>query len=305
MDRARVGLLNGKLIKNAHVRPVHCIASIHVGKSSPGEQAAASRFQCFSAFRAVRGNSAEVSFDAGSSALRPFLPAFETEAFSWIGPGRTVHRGTVTMHGIDIDHAYQGTSPRGSMRMDLGTTALLTERLSLKAFALADAPDIFAAVTPTLTRFLRFDPAADPETCAQSRQDWPVQMAGGTDLYLVARCRSTDAFAGTVSLRHLARPEPMVGVWIKETWHGLGYGGEAVLAMLGWAARELAVAAVAYPVVVENRPSRKLAERLGGRIVGAGQLTKRSGAVHPLVIYTIALPAAAREAGRGASSGTE
>jgi hypothetical protein len=44
---------------------------------------------------------------------------------------------------------------------------------------------------------------------------------------------------------------------------------------------------VLYPVVEQNGPSRRLAERLGGRIIGTRLLRKAAGLEHPEVVYRI------------------
>jgi hypothetical protein len=54
----------------------------------------------------------------------------------------------------------------------------------------------------------------------------------------------------------------------------------------------LGATAFTYPVAVDNRPSRHLAESLGGVLVGHRELRKTNGVVLPEVVYRI--PATAR-----------
>jgi RimJ/RimL family protein N-acetyltransferase len=112
-------------------------------------------------------------------------------------------------------------------------------------------------------------------------------MEAGTDLPLVVRLQATGEFLGVAGLHNLTSAEPEVGIWIKEQAHGCGYGREAVATAIAWASRELGVAGIIYPVVVENRASRRLAESLGGVLVGTRTMRKQSGAVFDQVVYRI------------------
>ena len=68
---------------------------------------------------------------------------------------------------------------------------------------------------------------------------------------------------------------------------GIAIGREAVAIIVAFAANDLGKQAVVYPVAEQNGPSRRLAERLGGRIVGTRLLRKASGVEHPEVVYRI------------------
>ena len=119
-------------------------------------------------------------------------------------------------------------------------------------------------------------------------------MAAGTDVSLVVRLTSTGEFLGMAGLHQIGDPEPEIGIWIKEAAHGAGYGREAIAATIDWASRRLELAAFTYPVAVENRPSRRLAESVGGALVGTRQLRKPSGIILDEVVYRIPALAAGR-----------
>jgi RimJ/RimL family protein N-acetyltransferase len=170
--------------------------------------------------------------------------------------------------------------------MDLSSTSLRTKRLILRAFAPADAPDSYGATTPALTRYMTWDPAPSLEHFEQIWRTWLPMLAAGTDVPLVVRLASSHEFLGMAGLHHILAPEPEVGIWIKETMHGYGFGREAVAAVVSFAAR-LGKQAVLYPVVEQNLASRHLAERLGGDVIGKATLRKASGVELPEVIYRI------------------
>jgi RimJ/RimL family protein N-acetyltransferase len=170
--------------------------------------------------------------------------------------------------------------------MDLRTLVLTSARLNLAAFQPSDAPEIFAAVTPRITRFMSFDPEPSLEAFAAVWRGWLPQMAAGTELFLVLRRKESGEFLGVAGLHELGAADPTAGLWLKEAAQRQGYGPEAVAAMIDWAAGGTGARAVLWPVFEANRPSRRLAEGLGGRVIGTKRLLK--GAIeHPEVIYRI------------------
>jgi RimJ/RimL family protein N-acetyltransferase len=169
---------------------------------------------------------------------------------------------------------------------DLTGIELLANRLSLRAFTPADAPEIFAAVSPTITRFMSWDPSPSLAAFAEVWRQWLPRMAVGTDLSLVIRLRVTDEFLGVAGIHRIGSAEPEVGIWLKETAHCLGYGREAVAAIV-WARAHIGATALIYPVAKQNLPSRRLAESLHGIISGERNLRKSSGVVLDEVVYRI------------------
>ena len=170
---------------------------------------------------------------------------------------------------------------------DLTGIELLASRLSLRAFTPADAPEIFAAVSPTITRFMSWDPSPSPAAFAEVWRQWLPRMTAGTDLSLVIRLRATDEFLGVAGVHRIGGAEPEVGIWLKEAAHGLGYGREAIAAIVQWAPAHIGAAALIYPVAKQNLPSRRLAESLHGTIIGERNLRKSSGVVLDEVVYRI------------------
>jgi RimJ/RimL family protein N-acetyltransferase len=174
-----------------------------------------------------------------------------------------------------------------SPESDLTRIELFANRLALRAFTPADAPEIFAAVSPAITRFMSWDPSLSPAAFAEVWRQWLPRMTAGTDLSLVIRLTSTDEFLGVAGVHGIGSAEPEVGIWLKETAHGLGYGREAIGAIAKWAPAHIGATALSYPVAKQNLPSRRLAESLHGVIVGERKLRKSSGVVLDEVVYRI------------------
>ncbi len=173
--------------------------------------------------------------------------------------------------------------------MDLSGTTITSTRLTLASFVASDAAEVFAAVRPSLTRYMAFEPSPTPDAFAEIWRTWGPKMAAGTDLFLSIRLRDTGGFTGIAGMHRVGEREPEAGIWIAESRHGNGYGREAVGAVVNWAARELGVAALAYPAAEANRPSRRLAATLGGVVIGTGTL-KKPGADLPTLIYRLPAP---------------
>jgi RimJ/RimL family protein N-acetyltransferase len=174
--------------------------------------------------------------------------------------------------------------------VDLRRTTLSSDRLSLAAFTPRDAAEVFDAVTPTLTRFMAFEPSPSLPAFAGVWGAWLPRMAAGTELYLVLRLKATGEFPGIAGLHGVGKSEPETGIWIRENAHGFGYGREAIATLTAWAGRECGAQAFIYPVVEENGPSRRLAEGLGGVVVGTRLLRKSADIEHPEVVYRIPAP---------------
>jgi len=171
--------------------------------------------------------------------------------------------------------------------LELSNVTLTSDRLLLRSFLPADAPDVFNAGTPKISRYMTWDPSRSLEAFAEVWHEWLATMARGSDLYLVIRLASTNTFLGVAALHQIGGPEPEAGIWIKEPAQGRGYGREAIATIAKWAAADVGAIALIYPVVEQNHPSRRLAESLHGVVSGARKLRKASGNTFDEVVYRI------------------
>ncbi len=166
--------------------------------------------------------------------------------------------------------------------MDWHTLTLSTPRLSLRPFSPGDAAEAFACITPTLTRYMSFDPPASPAAFEAVWRTWLATIAAGDDFTFVVRRAAGGAFIGLCGLHRTSDPQPELGIWIREDAHAQGYGREAVGAVARWAGEIFPCSGFVYPVAEANLPSRRLAESLGGMPVG-----RRPGAKYDAVVYRI------------------
>jgi RimJ/RimL family protein N-acetyltransferase len=139
-------------------------------------------------------------------------------------------------------------------------------RLNFARFTMADAHDVFACITPAITRYLTWDPLPWEEYRALSEAG--IRANNPNQFNFVVRRRDTNDCLGMTALEHADQPSPEIGLWLKEAAHGQGYGREVVEALIAWVAQTFGKESFTYPVATLNTASRRIAERLGGTIVG-------------------------------------
>lgn len=173
-----------------------------------------------------------------------------------------------------------------------------TPRTIIRSFTPADADELFACITPTLTRFMSWEPPASLDAFADVWRDWLDLAEAGRELQLIVRAAADGTFVGIIGLHDMQGDTPELGLWIREDRHGQGFGAEALTAVTAWAADRLRPRAFVYPVAEPNIASRRLAERLGGTIV-----EQRATSKYASVVYHIPVPRTDPTIDAGASSG--
>ena len=161
------------------------------------------------------------------------------------------------------------------------TASFRSARLLFAPFSMDDAVDVYACITPEITRIMRRDPPASFETFRMRRLAslQPESQAGRS---FVVRLAETRGCLGVAGVEGVAEPIPEIGLWLRADSHGRGYGTETVAAVIGWAAEAFGCEAFDYPVAVENLASRRIAERLGGDQIG-----RRTNPKYEAVVYRI------------------
>ena len=83
-------------------------------------------------------------------------------------------------------------------------------------------------------------------------------------------------------LEECDRESPDLGLWLKESVHGKGFGREVVVAVAAWAHKTFSKESFIYPVAVRNTASRRIAEGLHGEII-----ENRTSPKYESVVYKI------------------
>ncbi|WP_321955718.1 GNAT family N-acetyltransferase [Burkholderia cenocepacia] len=179
------------------------------------------------------------------------------------------------------------------MMLQPDETRIESNRLWLTPFSAKDADASLACITPSLTRYMGWDPPANRESFDRIWQTWLHAQTDGTDYVFVIRQRDGGSFLGLVGVHHVKQAIPELGVWIREDRHREGIGREAVRLVVEWACSTLNVQRFNYPVAEENHPSRRIAESLGGTVTGHSETPKFVS-----VIYQIPAPVTCESPGQ-------
>jgi RimJ/RimL family protein N-acetyltransferase len=160
-----------------------------------------------------------------------------------------------------------------------GGISFKSPRLQLSEFEMSDSEDVYASITPALPRYMFWEPPQSLEAYKARRQA-VLDSSDKSGYSFVIRRLDTTAFLGIASLENLHDTSPEVGIWIRESEHGNGFGTEAVIALAGWASSTLKKSSFIYATAVENAPSRRIVEKLGGTIVGTRTSPKYDSVVY-------------------------
>lgn len=170
---------------------------------------------------------------------------------------------------------------------DLSQTCITSARLRLRAFTATDAADSFAESNARVAKFMSWSPSASESEYSAIWQKFLTDMKMGRELFPVIRLTSTNDIIGIAGL-HPADGELLeTGVWVKESAQRRGYGREAVTALIGWASAVFHPSGFLWPVVDENIPSRRLAESLGGEVIGTQQRQKAGDISRTMLLYRL------------------
>lgn len=171
--------------------------------------------------------------------------------------------------------------------MDLSTTTIVTARLIITSTQKQYATDIFRELTPEVARYLSFNPTEKIEDTYIFITNAQVNMKNGEQMPVVVLDKMTKEFIGCAGIHKIKTGEPELGIWLKKSAHRQGYGKEILQGLIDWAKKNLKYEFLTYPVAKANIASRKLAESLGGTLVGEQMYTSSTGKVLDEVIYRI------------------
>jgi RimJ/RimL family protein N-acetyltransferase len=153
-------------------------------------------------------------------------------------------------------------------------------RLQLSQFQMTDAQDVFACITPAISKFMPWEPPSWNEYVARCEKR--VQAPEPNNFTFVNRRLDNKECLGLASLEDADAASPEVGLWLKESAHGQGFGREVMAALVEWGHETFGKEGFIYPVAVQNIASRRIAESLHGKIIG-----DRTNPKYDSVVYRI------------------
>jgi RimJ/RimL family protein N-acetyltransferase len=153
-------------------------------------------------------------------------------------------------------------------------------RLQLSQFQMTDAEEVFACITPAIAKFMPWEPPSWSEYV--TRCEKRAQAADPNNFSFVIRRLDNKECFGMASFEDADSVSPEVGLWLKESVHGQGFGREVVAALVEWGHATFGKESFIYPVAIQNTASRRIAEKLHGEIIG-----KRTNPKYESVVYRI------------------
>lgn len=164
---------------------------------------------------------------------------------------------------------------------------LETDRLTLIPVTMDYAPEIFKEFTPEITKYMVPPSPKHISETEEFIQKSIEELLIRKNLNVVVLDRRTKEFLGGSGLGNIDTDHPEPGIWIKKSAHGLGYGYEAVKALVDWAKISLDYEYIFYPVDCRNKSSCKIAEKLGGKIFNKRDYVNVAGFLLHLLDYKI------------------
>lgn len=138
-----------------------------------------------------------------------------------------------------------------------------SDRLSYLVVNDSFKEDIFRELTPIVAKFLPFIPTGKIED-TQGFIDYSLGVLDqGTDITLVAVDKETKEFIGCCGIHDVNEESISLGIWLKESAFGKGYGQELITALETYVNENLTVDYLIYNVEKNNHGSIKIAEKLG------------------------------------------
>ncbi|HBW74229.1 MAG TPA: N-acetyltransferase [Candidatus Magasanikbacteria bacterium] len=174
--------------------------------------------------------------------------------------------------------------------MDTSNITIETKNLCLKGITSEYKNDIFIEFTPEITTHMFPKPAKKIEETVEFIETSIKENREGSNFQIVILDKVSKDFLGCGGLHHIDRKTPELGIWIKKSAHGYGYGKEAIIALKEWADKNLDYEYILYPVDSGNQASRRIPEFFGGEIAREHDEVSMSGRKLHLLEYRIYPP---------------
>lgn len=162
---------------------------------------------------------------------------------------------------------------------------LQSERLQLIPVSLKYAEDLCKEFDSEITEYLWPSAPKTQEEISKHITEQQSKMQAGKEIALVIVNKANQDFLGYAGLHQANSKTPELGIWLKKTAHGFHYGFEAMNLLKTWAETNLNYDYLKYPVVRQNIPSRKIAEKMGGIIEDEYIKTSEAGKLLDEVEY--------------------
>jgi ribosomal-protein-serine acetyltransferase len=168
--------------------------------------------------------------------------------------------------------------------------------VSIRPYALADAPSVLAAARESIAEMNPWMPWCHPGYSLEDSQTWleeqvPAFAAGAAFEFAIVS--ADGGYLGGCGLNQIdfRNRRANLGYWVRSSATGRGVATAAVRALLEWAAGHTDLVRLEIVVAVGNLKSQRVAGKLGARREGV--LRNRlclADQVHDAVLFSLALP---------------
>ena len=163
---------------------------------------------------------------------------------------------------------------------------LKAKRLTLVPISYTHAEAYFKEFTHEITRYLFPEPFSCLEKVRKFISDAQAYRVLGEEL-IMAIVDLEGAFLGSLEARNLTSPTPEVGLWLKKDAQGLGYGKEALNALLQFLRVNAEIDFFVYEADRRNPASMKLAASLHGEFQCGYEVESAIGELLRLKLFYI------------------
>ena len=147
---------------------------------------------------------------------------------------------------------------------ELDALAISSSRLTLRPLRESDAPDIFREYTPKIATFMTPPPASSVDDTLAFVKGAIGDRREGRDLQLVIENTEGGEFLGLIGLHtRFGGQNPELGLWLKRSAHGNGFGMEAAHTLIDWADTNLRFGDIVFVVGAKNGASRRIPDSYG------------------------------------------
>ncbi|BAZ86550.1 GNAT family N-acetyltransferase [Dolichospermum compactum] len=171
--------------------------------------------------------------------------------------------------------------------MELMLFEISTQRLLLKPISMDYKADIFREFTEEVTTYLYSEPSKKLQNTENFINQSLLKIAKGEELVIVILKKDSQEFLGCSGIHKINSKYPRYGIWLKKSAYKHGYATETIVALNLWAEENLNYEYLRYALDKENTSSRRVAEKIGGKIGKEYDVITVSGKVLNLVEYRI------------------
>lgn len=162
-----------------------------------------------------------------------------------------------------------------------------SDRLLLVPISMKYKEEIFKEFSDEIVVYMYPAPAKNISETEEFIKSSLKGLGAGSNLQIVILDKNSEEFLGCAGLHHVDTKTPEMGVWLKKSAHGNGYGKEAMAAIKKWADENVDYEYIIYPAADKNIASRKIPESLGGKIAREYDSRGMSGNAYHCLEYRI------------------